>query len=75
MQDGQAVVIVEVKTKSNLSFDLPQEEVDWYKQYKLRQLASALAQRFPERDIRIDVVAVDESLNSIDHIINAAEGV
>jgi putative endonuclease len=75
MQDGQTLVIVEVKTKSNLTFGLPQEEVDWHKQYKLRQLAAALAQKFPQRDIRIDVVAVDESTNSIDHIVSAVEGV
>lgn len=74
MQDGQILVIVEVKTKSNLDFGLPQEEVDWHKQYKLRQLAADLSQRFPERDIRIDVVAIDESSGKVDHIINAVEG-
>jgi len=75
MQDKETLVIVEVKTKSNLDFGLPQEEVDHHKQYKLRQLAGALAQKFPESLIRIDVVAVDDGADSIDHIINAVEGV
>lgn len=74
MQDKNTLVIVEVKTKSNLNFGLPQEEVDWHKQRKLRQLAGALAQKFPVRQIRIDVVAVDESNDSVDHIVNAVEG-
>ncbi len=73
MQDGQTLVIVEVKTKSNLLYGLPQEEVDWHKQYKLRQLARDLSQKFPDRDIRIDVVGIDESSNSVEHFINAVE--
>ena len=75
MQDQETLVIVEVKTKSNLDSGLPQEEVDWHKQRKLRQLASELSQKFPEHDIRIDVVGIDESSNSVEHFINTVEGV
>lgn len=75
MQDNETLVIVEVKTKSNLDFGLPQEEVDWHKQYKLRQLAGALSQKFPDQMIRIDVVGIDEGTGKIDHIVNAVEGV
>lgn len=75
MQDKETLVIVEVKTKSNKRYGLPQEEVDWHKQYKLRQLAKALTQKFPDAKIRIDVVGIEESTNSIEHFINAVEGV
>ncbi len=74
MQDKETLVIVEVKTKSNLNYGLPQEEVDFHKQKKLLQLASALMQKMPDKNIRIDVIAVDESQNSLDHIINAVSG-
>ena len=73
MQDGKTLVVVEVKTKSNPLFGLPQEEIDDRKKYKLILLARAVAQKFPERPIRIDVVAVDEHLDMIDHIISAVE--
>ena len=73
MENAGTLVIIEVKTKSNLNFGLPQEEVDSRKQHKLILLAKALAQKFPEKPIRIDVVAVDERTDSIDHIVNAVE--
>ena len=73
MQDGKTLVIIEVKTKSNFLYGLPQEEVDWHKQYKLRQLARALSQKFPDHDIRIDVIGIDESTNTVEHFVNAVE--
>ena len=73
MEDGKTLVVVEVKTKSNILFGLPQEEVDFHKQRKLLQLAKALTQKFPQKPIRIDVVAIDESADSVDHIISAVE--
>lgn len=73
MQDNQTLVICEVKTQSNSLSNLPQEKVDFFKQKKLRLLAKSLSQFFPNRLMRIDVVAVDESLGKIDHIVNAVE--
>ena len=73
MKDKKALVVVEVKTKSNRLFGLPQEEVDFHKKRKLLQLAKALTQKFPDAPIRIDVVAIDESADRVDHIINAVE--
>lgn len=73
MKDKDTLVVVEVKTKSNAKFGLPQEEVDFHKKHKLILLARAVAQKFPEAKIRIDVVAIDESANSLDHVINAVE--
>lgn len=73
MQDNFILVIVEVKTKSNLNFGLPQEMVNYKKRQKLLQLAKTLWQKYPHKDIRIDVVAIDEEHNKIEHIINAVE--
>lgn len=72
-RDGKTLVIVEVKTKTDESFGRAAEMITPHKRNKLLQLAKALWQKFPERTIRIDVVAVDESRNKIEHIINAVE--
>jgi len=73
MQDGDDLVICEVKTKKSEEFGTPQEEVDFFKQKKLVQLGKALWQIYPEHSIRIDVVAVDEENKKVDHIVNAVE--
>lgn len=73
MTDKKTLVVVEVKTKSNLDFGLPQEMVNFRKQKKLLQLAKVLMQKYPDKNIRIDVVSIDESSGIIDHIINAVE--
>jgi len=74
-KDGDTIVVVEVKAKTNLRFGLPQEEVTIQKQAKLKKLANKISQDFPERLIRIDVLAIDYSQKppKIDHIINAVE--
>jgi len=75
-RDGDYVVIVEVKTKTVIKQGTPEEMVDYFKQKKLRLLARAVSQMYPNNSIRIDVVAVDETdLNKtkINHIINAIE--
>lgn len=73
--DGDFLVIVEVKTKTNFAQGRPEEKVDYFKQKKLRLLAHALAQKYPNKPIRIDVVAVDMSgaKPEFKHIINAVE--
>lgn len=73
MLDKETLVVVEVKTKTSSRYSLPQERVDRHKQAKLVSLAKAVWKNFPKRKIRIDVVAVDESRNFVDHIINAVE--
>lgn len=75
-QDGDFVVLVEVKTKQYISQGRPEEQVDWFKQKKLRLLARSLLKDFPGKNLRIDVVAVDLTLPNpqINHIINAVEG-
>ena len=73
MQDKNVLVVVEVKTKTDLSFGLPQEMINYKKKKKLLQLARTLWQKFPGRDIRIDAIAIDESQNKIEHIVSAVE--
>lgn len=74
-QNGDFIVLVEVKTKRFLGQGRPEEEVDYFKQKKLRLLARSLEQIYPNQNIRIDVVAVDMTENpaKINHIINAVE--
>lgn len=75
-QDGEYVVVVEVKTKRYIRQGRPEEMVNWWKQKKLRLLARAISQLYLEKPIRIDVVAIDETLYParINHIINAVIG-
>jgi len=67
------IVIVEVKTVRGSGFGLAQDLVRFKKQNKLKLLARALTQRYPNKTIRIDVIGVDYSLPEpkIEHIINA----
>jgi len=73
MKDKDTLVICEVKTKRSQDFGLPQEEVDFFKKRKLIQLGKALWQIYPNHSVRIDVLAVDEITQKIDHIVNAVE--
>jgi putative endonuclease len=73
MEDGDVLVIVEVKTKSNDIYGEPQEEIDFFKKRKLIQLAKALWQLYPSHSIRIDAVGINMENKSVDHIINAVE--
>ena len=72
-EDKKTIVIVEVKTVRGEGFGLAQELVRYKKQEKLRLLAPALSQQYPDRTIRIDVIGVDYSSGEpkIEHIINA----
>lgn len=74
-QDHDILVIVEVKTKSNDRFGLAQEEVDFAKQKKLKLLAGELSIQFPDRQLRIDVVAINFKENKpvLEYIQNAVE--
>lgn len=76
-QDSGTIVIVEVKTKRYIRQGHPEEQVDFFKQRKLRLLARSVTQLHPDRPIRIDVVAIDKTLYParINHIVNAVEGI
>lgn len=73
MEDGDVLVICEVKTKTSDKFGAPQDEVDFFKKKKLVQLAKALWSLYPSQSIRIDVVAINMENESVEHILNAVE--
>lgn len=75
MFDGQVLVFVEVKTRSDANFGLPYESVTWQKQRKLSQAATIfIRQNYYEGEIRFDIVSIlinkDETLN-VRHITDA----
>lgn len=75
-EDKKTIVLVEVKTKRGRLFGLPQDMVHRHKQHKLRQLAGWLEQQYPNRLLRVDVVAVDLEPDppSIEHLENVLQG-
>ena len=73
-EDKEAVVIVEVKAKTQEQYGDPKEAVDWKKKRKLWQLGKFLEMKYPGRSIRIDVVAIkflEDKLPIIEYIKNA----
>jgi len=71
MQDGDSLVIVEVKAKSDDSFGQAHDMITNKKKKKLLQLAHTLNQKYPDKSIRIDVVAIDNE--KIEHLVSAVE--
>lgn len=71
MHDRNDLVIIEVKTKSSQHFGLASDMITLKKKRKLLQLAKALWQKYPGKNIRIDVVAIDEE--NIQHFRSAVE--
>jgi len=65
--DG-TLVVVEVKTRSRSDFANPQDNINFKKIQTLTRLAQAIASRYPERNVRIDVIEVGEDINHIQNI-------
>ncbi len=57
-QNGEVIVVVEVKTQARAIFADPIYKINPTKQRKLRSLARVVAARYPDRNIRIDAVTV-----------------
>jgi putative endonuclease len=59
-EDGDVLVFVEVKTRSQLRHGLPREAVGWTKQQRLGRAAEhyCAAQGIEDRPIRFDIVEV-----------------
>lgn len=78
-RDGDTLVIVEVRTRSNLVYGLPVESVTRKKQQKLRHLAGLYLNSVPSvhcwKAVRFDVVSIISRNNwetpQIQHVINA----
>jgi putative endonuclease len=78
-QDGDCLVIVEVRTRRGQSYGTPEESVIQAKQARLATLAAAYAAETGwNGPLRIDVVAIhlaaDGSLREIHHLRDAVEG-
>jgi len=76
-EDRRTLVIIEVKSVRGSGFGQALDLVRFKKQDKLRQLALALIQQHPDRQIRVDAIGVDLSQEPpvIEHIVNAVEGI
>lgn len=79
-EDGETLVLVEVKARRGTAFGLPQEAVDARKQKKLRTLLEVYRSQTHRREqpCRIDVVALllDDKLavSNIEQIKDAVQG-
>ena len=71
--DDEVLCFVEVKTKSGSGYGSPEEMVNFRKQQKIIKTAQfyLLENELDDIDWRMDVVAVDKSLNEIRVIKNA----
>ncbi|MEW5801164.1 MAG: YraN family protein [bacterium] len=75
-EDKGVIVFVEVKTRSNANYGLPEEAVDYSKQKKLSQVALFYLQKeqLEDRMCRFDVISIIMKKNKIErvaHIIDA----
>jgi putative endonuclease len=68
-KDGKVIVIVEVKTVSGDGWGRAHDLVRRKKKEKLKLLALAVAKEYPDCDIRIDVISIDQG--RIEHIESA----
>ena len=78
-EDGNTVVLVEVKARRGSAFGPPQEAVDARKQRKLRTLLEVYRAQAHKRDqpCRIDVIALmldnELGVTKVEHVKNAVE--
>lgn len=73
-EDGQTLVIVEVKTRHATEMQRPESAVDWRKMRNLVFAADSYVRRFPvPADVRFDIITVvgDGDAAQIDHIQQA----
>lgn len=71
-QQGDDIVLVEVKTKTNFTQGAAIELIGPRKIHKLKTLAKNLSQQYPDKNIRIDAIAIDWSGSNpqLEHIQN-----
>jgi putative endonuclease len=58
---NDVLVFVEVKTRTNQNFGLPEEAIDYYKQQKLKKTVEyyLLKHNFSDQNFRVDSVAIE----------------
>ena len=69
--DKKVIVFVEVKYSSSKEFGLPRERVDFYKQQKIRSVATSYLKENNELEsmVRFDIIDIID--DKIEHIPNA----
>ncbi|MEW6067790.1 MAG: YraN family protein [Nitrospirota bacterium] len=76
-KDGDTIVFIEVKTRTNISFGYPFEAINTKKRQKLKNLALLyLKQQKEEFSVRFDIVSIfcaDNGKNKVEHIKDAFE--
>jgi len=75
-EDKDAIVFIEVKTRSNDKFGSPEEAVGYSKQKKLVQVAMHYLQKeqLEDRICRFDVISIimkNNKVERVDHIVDA----
>ena len=75
MRDGTTIVLVEVKTQSISRNFNPIEKIDYAKQRKLHLLASIIAARYPDQDVRVDAVTVHYVAGQANPVITHLENI
>lgn len=75
-KDGDTLVFVEVKTRKNLEYGMPEYAVTKSKQNQIKKIASAylFTNNVKDTDCRMDVVAIllrKDKKPYINHIVNA----
>jgi putative endonuclease len=79
MQDGEAIVFVEVKTRTTHEFGWPEESITRSKRLRLQRVALAYLEANDQLhdEWRIDVIAIDlshtGSVDRFEHIMHAIE--
>jgi putative endonuclease len=76
-EDGETLVFVDVKTRTDDAFGLPFEAVNHRKREKLRKVALYYLKNVRRKDVasRFDVLSIEAggSKNEIEHILDAFE--
>ncbi|UCE75297.1 MAG: YraN family protein [Methanomassiliicoccales archaeon] len=75
-EDDDVIVFVEVKTRRNSNYGLPEEAVHYFKQKKLLQLAMYYLQKeqLQNKRCRFDVISIifnNNKIKKIDHFVDA----
>ncbi len=71
-QDGEFLVIVEVKTRKNADFGEPESFVTKKKQQKIIRATHAFILEYDIKDeVRFDIVSINNSTSQIEHIKRA----
>ena len=71
--DSEALVFIEVKTRTDDAFGTPAEAVNYHKRRKISEVASQYIKKFRYVDVpvRFDVIEVYIGTKEVNHIVNA----